>query len=292
MKRIVLLLWLTITFLNAEISELSDATYEAELKKNSKVVVMFFAPWCGACKEMKPNYIKISKVLKKSATFRLINTDENKKVSEKFGIESLPTTLIFEKGKEVARRVGLLSQNEIMMLVDAKEAITISTKRCQEGDYEMCNDLGVLYRDGEEVKQDYAKALTFYKMVCNSKSIVGCNDLALMYGNAEGVERNASLAIKYYGMSCDAKESIGCYNLGGTFRNGWYGVEKDNSKALGFYDKSCAYGDEESCFELGVMYAEGLGIEKDVKKSLELFKKSCEDGYEDACDRLEPVEKN
>ena len=289
MKKKLFLMMVTILSLTASVEELTDKNFATTIKNKNQTVVMFFAPWCGACCAMKPDYNATEKDFGDETKFTLLNTDENGKSTQKYKIESLPTTIVFENGKEIKRRVGSLDRDEIKMLVAPDKMVKEYTKKCKEGDAKICNGLGMLYREGEDVKQDLPKARAFYSMCCNEKEFIGCNDLALMYGNAEGGKRDATLAIKYYGMSCDGNESIGCFNLGGIYRYGWYGVEKKSSKALAFYDKACSLGDEEACYELSVMYEEGLGIEKDSKKSKELLKYACDEGFEEACDKIDSI---
>lgn len=120
MKKILLVILISITFVNGSVSELTDGNYKYRLEMSNKTIVVFYATWCGACRSMKPEYIKASKAFKGNVKFTLVNVDEHKKMTKKYNITSIPTTIVFKKGKEVYRDVGSLSKNEILKIVSHK----------------------------------------------------------------------------------------------------------------------------------------------------------------------------
>lgn len=76
---------------------------EEKLQKGEKMLVDFYAPWCHACNEMKP---EIAKAMKENVTIYKVNIDEYREVAIKYGVRYLPTVLSFKDGKEVDRHVG------------------------------------------------------------------------------------------------------------------------------------------------------------------------------------------
>ncbi len=91
--------------------EATTANFDKEVIQSSgKVLVDFWAPWCGPCKMQTPILEKLAaggintKIMK-------LNTDENTEIAQKFGIVSIPTLILFENGKEVGRFVGVQPEN-------------------------------------------------------------------------------------------------------------------------------------------------------------------------------------
>lgn len=72
-------------------------------------VVKFSAPWCGACRQMKPAFDRVSNDFKGQAAFRSVNVDAQKAFADAHKIEALPTVVVFKDGKAVARHTGAMS---------------------------------------------------------------------------------------------------------------------------------------------------------------------------------------
>lgn len=95
--------------LNAEqpvsIEKLNDENFEGTISKG-RVVVDFYADWCGPCRKLVPIIQQLSKEMSGSVTFVKVNIEEAPSVSSKYKVSSLPTLILFNNGKEVNRRVG------------------------------------------------------------------------------------------------------------------------------------------------------------------------------------------
>ncbi len=97
---------------------ITEANFEDEvIKENKKVIIDFYADWCGPCKMMSPIIDKIAEELGEKVKVGKINVDENQELAEKFEIMSIPTILIFEDGKIYRSFIGLTDKNEIMEAV-------------------------------------------------------------------------------------------------------------------------------------------------------------------------------
>ena len=87
--------------------EVKDSEFEEKvLKASMPVLVDFWAPWCGPCKMAAPVLDELAEDYKGKAEIMKVNVDENQAMPEKYSIMSIPTTILFKDGKEIARQVG------------------------------------------------------------------------------------------------------------------------------------------------------------------------------------------
>ena len=97
---------------------LSDANFdEVVVNSDIPVIVDFWAPWCGPCKMMAPNFERAATKFPLKTLFAKVNTEEEQNLGARFGIRSIPTLIIFKDGKEVHRVSGALDENSLTQLV-------------------------------------------------------------------------------------------------------------------------------------------------------------------------------
>ena len=86
----------------------TDQNFDQEvIKSDVPVLVDFWAPWCGPCQMMGPVIEELAKEIGEKAKVGKINVDENAKISEKYGIMSIPSIKIFRNGKIVKEFIGV-----------------------------------------------------------------------------------------------------------------------------------------------------------------------------------------
>ncbi|MFA5233823.1 MAG: thioredoxin TrxC [Sulfurimonas sp.] len=98
--------------------ELTNSIFdEVIVNSDMPVIVDFWAPWCGPCKMMAPNFEKSAKNFPLKALFAKVNTENEQHLGARFGIRSIPTIIIFKNAKEVHRVSGVLDENSITNLL-------------------------------------------------------------------------------------------------------------------------------------------------------------------------------
>jgi thioredoxin 2 len=100
--------------------ELTAATFQSQIKNNGiPVLVDFWAPWCGPCKSMAPVFVQAAGILEPRVRLGKVNTDVEQGLGNQFAIRSIPTLVLFKKGKEVARQSGAVGLQDIVRWVNA-----------------------------------------------------------------------------------------------------------------------------------------------------------------------------
>ena len=98
--------------------ELTDATFATVVSKTGlPVVVDFWAPWCGPCRAMAPQFEQAARELKGRALFVKLNSDDNPKTSVRYRIRSIPTVLLFRGGEEYSRLSGAMPARDLVRWV-------------------------------------------------------------------------------------------------------------------------------------------------------------------------------
>ncbi len=87
------------------VKHLTDAAFKAEVATGT-TLVDFWAPWCGPCRMVAPILDELSKDFAGKATIAKINVDEEPSTAADYGIQSIPTLLLFKDGKLVNKLVG------------------------------------------------------------------------------------------------------------------------------------------------------------------------------------------
>jgi thioredoxin 1 len=99
------------------VKHISESQFDAEvLSDKGKVLVDFYADWCGPCKMLGPILEEISKETPDLKIVK-INVDEAQKIAQQYGVMSIPTVYLFDGGVKAGRFVGIKSKEEILDFV-------------------------------------------------------------------------------------------------------------------------------------------------------------------------------
>ncbi len=98
------------------VAELDNASFDAFLSANPLVIVDFWAEWCGPCKMMHPTFEAAAREIN-NARFARINVDKVQQIAARYEVQSIPTFIIFKKGKQVGRITGAVGLADLRLAV-------------------------------------------------------------------------------------------------------------------------------------------------------------------------------
>jgi thioredoxin 1 len=99
--------------------DLTDASFDEIVHKaDTPVLVDFWAPWCGPCKMLAPVIAELAQEYAGKATICKLNTDEARDTAVEFGINAIPTTILFKDGQVMKKWVGLTGKKALASAID------------------------------------------------------------------------------------------------------------------------------------------------------------------------------
>lgn len=98
--------------------QFTDANFEQEVLKSEKpVLVDFWAPWCGPCRAVGPIVEDLAEAYKGRVKVGKINIDDNPKTATTYGVMSIPTLILFNKGDIMDKLIGLSPKERLEGLI-------------------------------------------------------------------------------------------------------------------------------------------------------------------------------
>jgi len=99
---------------------LTSANFEAEVLRSSEpVLVDFWATWCPPCRMIAPAVEALAGQYAGKAKVGKLDVDESPDLAERYGVQSIPTLLVFKDGRVVEQRIGAVPQAEMARMLDA-----------------------------------------------------------------------------------------------------------------------------------------------------------------------------
>ena len=100
------------------IIDVSDESFDADvLKASNAVLVDFWAPWCGPCKQIAPILDEVAVAMQDKVTVAKINIDDNPNTPGKYGVRGIPTLMLFNDGNVQGTKVGAVSKAKLVEFI-------------------------------------------------------------------------------------------------------------------------------------------------------------------------------
>jgi thioredoxin 2 len=94
---------------------LDEANFERHLANTDvPVLVDFWAPWCGPCRQMAPHFERAAQALEPNVRVAKLDTEQAQSIAARYGIRSIPTLILFKGGVEVARQSGAMDAQNLV----------------------------------------------------------------------------------------------------------------------------------------------------------------------------------
>jgi thioredoxin 1 len=104
----------------ANVLEITDNSFQTDvLGSDQPVLVDFWAPWCGPCRKIAPMIDELASENAGAVKIGKVNIDDNQQSAFKYGIEAIPTLLIFKGGQPVQRFQGIPNKARLQEALDA-----------------------------------------------------------------------------------------------------------------------------------------------------------------------------
>ena len=97
--------------------EINSVELQQKINQGEKLIVEFWAEWCGPCKMMKPIFEKVASSNQSDVKMYTLNIDNNHEIAVSLGVRSIPTIKMFNSGQVVQTKVGFINESQINLLV-------------------------------------------------------------------------------------------------------------------------------------------------------------------------------
>ena len=104
------------------ITELTKDTFQQAIKEDNTLIIDFWAPWCGPCKQFAPTFENAAQA-HPGIEFAKVNTEEEQELAGALGIRSIPTLMVFRERVMLFSQAGALSAGQLDELLEKVQAV-------------------------------------------------------------------------------------------------------------------------------------------------------------------------
>ena len=109
--------------MGANVSEFTDGNFQSEvLGSDQPVLVDFWAPWCGPCRRIAPMIDELAAENMGGVKIGKVNIDDNQQSAMNYGVEAIPTLIVFKNGQPVQRFQGIPAKSRVQEALDQAKA--------------------------------------------------------------------------------------------------------------------------------------------------------------------------
>lgn len=113
--------------------ELTQNTFQASIEGEKPLIIDFWAPWCGPCRQFGPTFEKVSEK-HDDIVFAKVNTEEEQELAAALRIRSIPTIMVFRERVLLFSHSGALSESQLEELVSQVKAVDMQQVHAEIAD--------------------------------------------------------------------------------------------------------------------------------------------------------------